>query len=374
MISMSKMRDDQRGMVSILVTMIMIIVITLIVLGFAQVTRRNERESLDDQLSTQAYYAAESGVNEAVNYLTNPKYIGTPFNTMNNCTSFIGTLSAVGVSNDLNAPTDSTKYTCLMVNTEPNTLTVSPLTQGSNTILYMANTDNEPFTTLNFQWAQQSNPSFGASTCSGSGASGKALPTLSSWDCPYGLFRLDLVDATNISNASLESNQDVMSFYLIPSYRTGSPFMKATTINWAPETAAACSSDTSRCPVQILPISCTANGGCSLQMTIKGGSTEYFARLSMMYQDSSSIIVAGGDATHPYVAAAGAGVSFAGGQALIDSTGQSEDELRRIQVRIPLETLSSTLPANALQTTDSICKQLTDGPNVPFQDICPGHP
>ena len=145
---MNNMKRDEKGMVSILVTMIMIIVITLIVLGFSQVARRNERESLDDQLSTQAYYAAESGVNAAVNYLTQPANIGTQFNTIDNCAGFIGTLNAAGVSNDLNAPTDTTKYTCLMVDTEPTSLNISPLTQGSNSILYLANADNEAFTSL----------------------------------------------------------------------------------------------------------------------------------------------------------------------------------------------------------------------------------
>ncbi|HET6924792.1 MAG TPA: pilus assembly PilX N-terminal domain-containing protein, partial [Candidatus Saccharimonadales bacterium] len=58
-------RGDERGMVSIMVTLVMIIVITLIVIGFAQVVRRNQRETLDRQLSTQAYYAAETGINDA---------------------------------------------------------------------------------------------------------------------------------------------------------------------------------------------------------------------------------------------------------------------------------------------------------------------
>ena len=46
------------------------IVMSLIVLGFAQISRRNQRESLDRQLSTQAFYAAESGVNDARELIT----------------------------------------------------------------------------------------------------------------------------------------------------------------------------------------------------------------------------------------------------------------------------------------------------------------
>ena len=42
------------------------LVITLIVLGFAEVASSDQRTSLDSQLGTQAYYAAESGINAVI--------------------------------------------------------------------------------------------------------------------------------------------------------------------------------------------------------------------------------------------------------------------------------------------------------------------
>src|SRR3954464_6641054 len=59
--------NSEAGMASFLIVMILMLVITLIVIGFAQVTRRNSREALDRQLSSQAFYAAESGVNVTTN-------------------------------------------------------------------------------------------------------------------------------------------------------------------------------------------------------------------------------------------------------------------------------------------------------------------
>ena len=47
-------RAKQRGMASIIITMITMVIITLIVLGFATLSRREQRQSLDRQLSTQA--------------------------------------------------------------------------------------------------------------------------------------------------------------------------------------------------------------------------------------------------------------------------------------------------------------------------------
>lgn len=384
--SMSRLGKNEQGMVSILVTLIMIIVITLIVLGFSQITRNNQRQALDNQLSTQAYYAAESGVNAAVNYLTDPVHVGTGFNTVGNCSTFINTLTTSGLSNTLDTNTN-TKYTCLMVNTQPPDLELSPLTQASSSILHLANTDGEPFTALNFKWQMQSSPNFPASTCNGSGPSGGSLPTYTSWNCPFGLLRLDLVDTSSahLDSNDLQNSKYNTSFYLVPSYRSGSPFTQTQNVKWPPATQPvdptapanpACNSANDNCPVQIVPVKCTSgvNANCSLTLNIASGSTDYYARLSMMYQDSSQLVIRGGDLTHPLNLITGQGVHFSTGQALIDSTGQSEDELRRVQVRIPLAATSGSIPAYGLQSTDSICKQLSDGPSISTQDSCPGHP
>ncbi len=384
--SMSRLGKNEQGMVSILVTMIMIIVISLIVLGFAQITRNNQREAVDNQLSTQAYYAAESGVNAAVNYLTNPVHIGSGINTVGNCSNFLSTLTASGISNTLNSATN-TKYACLMVNTEPPDLELSPLTQVSSSILHLANSDGQPFTSLNFKWQPQSSPDFPMSTCNGSGPTGGTLPSYDSWNCPFGLLRLDLVDTSggHLDNGDIQDGKYAASFYLIPSYNSGIPFSTTHSVQWPPASQPvdptvpanpACNSAGDNCPVQIVPVKCTSGVGavCSLELNFAGGSTDYYARLSMMYQNAGQLVITGGDATNPLNLATGQGVHFSTGQALIDSTGQSEDELRRVQVRIPLAATSGTIPAYGLQTTGSICKQLSDGPGIATTDNCPGHP
>src|SRR5580698_3119973 len=68
--------NNQTGLASFLVTLIMMIIISLVVLGFAQIARHEQREALDNQLSSAAYYAAESGVNDAVNAIQNDNYLG----------------------------------------------------------------------------------------------------------------------------------------------------------------------------------------------------------------------------------------------------------------------------------------------------------
>ena len=356
------MTRDEKGMASILVTMIMMIVITLIVLGFSQVTRQNQREALDDQLSTEAYYAAESGVNAAVKFLTTGNNSALDIDTVGQgqCQTFINNqptdavpgLGGGGV-NVLNTTTN-TQYTCLMVDTTPSSLKVSPLTQADATVLHLKSSSGNPFKTLQFQWNEETNSPFdtpGLNKCYSTGDTAN-LPAYGSWNCPFGLLRLDLVNASNgdVSNAAFDSNQYVSSFYMIPTYSNNSPSL---TVNP---------------PVQKVFVECALGGACTLTLNLPGNSAEYYARLSMVYQDASNLTITATDTTNN-------AVNFTGGQALIDSTGQAQDELRRVQVRIPLATADGTLPQYGLQTTDSICKQLADGPTInPTIDSCPLDP
>src|ERR1035437_8641163 len=72
--SMSVSKEDQKpiisannelGAASIIVTMITMIIISLIVIGFATISRRIQQQSVNTQLSTQAFYAGESGGEDA---------------------------------------------------------------------------------------------------------------------------------------------------------------------------------------------------------------------------------------------------------------------------------------------------------------------
>ena len=51
--------------------MVLMIVISLLVLGFTEIAQAELRNTTDDQLSIEAYYAAETGVNDAVAVINN---------------------------------------------------------------------------------------------------------------------------------------------------------------------------------------------------------------------------------------------------------------------------------------------------------------
>jgi Tfp pilus assembly protein PilX len=107
----SNERKDERGLVSFMITLIMMMVITLIVIGFTQVVNRNRRITLDRQLSAQAFYAAESGINDVVKQI---KTDGYTVQSQTNCTS--GYYASKLVYKLNSGTSTDVAYTCVLVN------------------------------------------------------------------------------------------------------------------------------------------------------------------------------------------------------------------------------------------------------------------
>lgn len=352
-------QQTERGMVSILVTMIMMIVITLIVIGISQVTRSNKREQLDQQLSSQAYYAAESGLNQATKFFAaNPT---ASLNTTGNCTQFItgaapnGLQGTVGTSNVLN-PATKVSYTCLMVNSTPPTLQKAPLTEDSNTVWHVRNASGANLTQLEFKWKSNSKTQFTATpptNCTPANANCCAnvttFPAYGSWKCAFGILRVDLVDThgTVSTGNGTGFESPAKTIYIAPTY----------TVSGVTTPQAITSS-----VGQVIYVQCSTSL-CSVKLNTTGVSNDYYARLTMIYQDSDSVTLSGSDAS--------GAVTFSGGQAVIDVTGKAQDQLRRVQARIPLTISGSPIPVFALQSTDTLCKQMGTAPGINTVDSCP---
>ncbi len=349
----------EAGIVSILVTIIMMLVVSLIIVGMSQVARSNRREQLDQQLSTQAYYAAESGLNKAVQFFAaNPtakiNTTGTGGSAAD-CSAFITNAAPNGLAgtagtngsngtNVLDLDTD-VAYTCLMVNSQPGTLQVQDLSQDANKIWRVRDANGQPFTGLTFTWNPDSGSLFtgATNTCLATNALNN-LVKYSNWNCAYGILRVDLVDThAGGSGATLQS--PAKTLYLIPTLTSGSTLQPV-----------AVSPPSSGQVGQVVYVACTP-AQCSARLSLSPVvSNEYFARLSMIYQNSSLVQLTGTDA--------GGAAVFSGGQAIIDVTGKAGDQLRRVQARIPLLATDGPVPNFALQSTDGICKSFGVAPSV----------
>src|ERR1044072_6757095 len=120
-----RLRPDQNGMAAIIVTMVTMVVISLIVLGFATISRREQSETLDQQLSTQAFYAAETGVEDAKNVITAAIRAGKAIPSKTDCDT--NTVSGYTPSYPIGAGTvlnsaNGVSSSCLLVDPVPDSL------------------------------------------------------------------------------------------------------------------------------------------------------------------------------------------------------------------------------------------------------------
>lgn len=317
------LRTEQTGMVAIIVTMIMMFVITLIVIGFSEVTRRNQREALDSQLATQAYYAAETGVNDVVNLISNQN---ADIQTMGTTGCSLGTYGGVSYPRPLKG-TDVVN-TCLTIDPNPTSLLADTIEQSTDTIVWnVQTTSGNPFSSLTFKWSPD--PSIASGTCP-SAFNSYPRATAASWSCKNALLRVDMVPAGGPYDAASLATA-TKTLYLKPSAASSG----ALTLGAASAYQAGC-----------VP---NAQGVCSVTVNVTGAA--YYMRLTTLYATAKSVILTGTE-----------GVStparFAEGQVIIDSTGRAQDQVKRIRVRVPLGT-PATLPIFAVQGKGTICKNLT---------------
>lgn len=320
----------QAGMVSIMVTMILMIVISLIVLGFAQISRRNARQALDQQLSTQAFYAAETGVNDAAKLVRDAVAGGSTVPEKDSCDAGSGAVAAFygGLNPVLNADA-SVEYTCLLVDPAPSTLRYGDV--GSTSVVVPLRAESGTLNTVTLTWQTKEDTTTPLDNCPPS-TNDAYVPSVD-WQCGYGVLRFDLV---NTSGGSLTANSlqnNTMTSFLVPLSSGGSssiPF------------AAGSSNANTR-----VGVSCT-NTSCSMRITGLGAS-QYHMRISSLYK-SVSLQIEGTNA--------GGSVGLEGAQALMDATGKAQDVLRRIQAHVPITSSSQNqLSDFAIQSTESLCKR-----------------
>lgn len=337
---------NQSGMASIIVTMIMMIIISLIVLAAAQLARRGQRQTLDRQLSTQAFYAAESGVNDAVKAIA-AQLAATPAgdpapladndhtSTCNGPGSFI-----VDADPDLVPLIDATsqiEYTCLLVDPTPTTWEgevgdmsrTTPIREklngsiGSITIAWQSKDGNSDFAGC---------PAANFEPETGPGARSCKTPVL----------RFDLVSTANKTRTWL--NDNVMTGFLVPIDGGEGGISFAFDVSSSPGDQTG-----SKRPVDCDAL--TTPKFCKATITVPAGTGGYYLRMKSIYGTASVSVSASAGITDATK------VELKDSQIVVDSTGRAFDILRRIQVRVPFGGVLD-MPEFAIQSGDSICKQL----------------
>lgn len=378
---MGRLKQNQDGIASLIVTILLILIIALIVISFAQVSRTNQQEALTDQLGQQAYDAAETGLDLAYKQVSADGGVvpaetkscnsldagGTPYKDIVGTAANQGNLSADG----------SVQVTCLLVNPDPVNLEDNSILANSSVVWEVdPATGQNPIYKLNFTWT-------GAPSISGTcplPLSYDVFPNMSSYQCPMPILEVDLFQ-DNIGNGtatatSLNSNTINMLFEPINSSQysalTSAELAQSVLpLNFTSDTYNGPGTGGNNPRIVACDAQTTVSKNCSINITIgPGGSTTpplvpYFVRITPLYENASITVTPTDLNNNP--------ISLGNSQIIIDVTARDQNVLKRIQARIPINNKSSALvlPNNALETTNPICKQLTiNSTSGYYQDGC----
>lgn len=331
--TMHKHQDSsQSGFVSIVVAMIIMTILTLITIGFAQIMAREQRQALDRQLSTQAFYAAESGVNDVERAVrsgdlssfgatcTAPKDISTDGSIKNTCTTYSAGVPDIRFDSVAPNPYSPTVFP---IRTSPGTLASLTITFNASNYIGGSVNDFRPSTNTDL-------PTYGTGG--------------STWNASTGLMKVYLIPFDNgMSRQSILNT--AAYFFLYPQRSAGT-----TAINFSDVSGANYGS--------IVPVRCNNTSGCVV--TINGISglayDDMYMAINTVYQPNDIVIDA--------VNTSGASQEFRDVQAIVDSTGRTTDVVRRIQVRLPMGD-QITAPMAAIVVADpagSLCKLINTTP------------
>lgn len=346
-------KNSQAGLVSLLVTMLIMIVISLIVLGFAKNTRREQRQSLDRQLFSQANYAAETGINDVAAYIKSRQAANLTVPDFDNCGSgpankdFIRTvrpspLNTVGASN--------ISYTCALINPKPPELIWQNISL-TESLAFPFNPSGGANTEISIAWQDADTV---ASTYAGCAPSATIPPSdvftsQASWGCQAGGLRIDITPTSgSLTRAGLINS--TKNFVLYPVAGPAADNYDYNALGHG----------------DIIPVPCSTGATpkhCKMRL-YNATANEYHVRIRPIYK-SANIFVTGS-----------VGSELEDAQAIVDVTGKGNDVLKRLQVRLPINALESDTNSTldyALQSIDSICKKaaIIPGAAIPVRNRGP---
>lgn len=325
------LKSNEQGIVAIVLTVFVITVLSLVVLAFAQQARREQRQSLDRQLSSQAFYAAESGINSTINGIRT----GTITSAKDDdCSDQTG--------NSLDTA-DNFSYSCVLFSRELPEVEYSSVDTVSGEFVSL-HAKNDNLSKLIFNW----NNIEGSVDYSGcpSSTNVKDLPRDTDYGsaCTAGVLRVSLMPVSSGAINREAIYNDMFTVYLRPSSdgagrvsyqgRAGAPNSQGKIV------AANCSAVPGRCSATIVGL---PSGGA------------IFMQIRSLYHDNSTTIIG--------KTISDGAVIFDQAQIKVDSTGKAADVLKRLQVRVPLfqSNDTSSFPIDAL---GGICKRITTHPTI----------
>ncbi len=337
--------QDQQGFVSLVIALTLVIILALLTVGFTQLSRHEQQRALDKQLSVQATYAAETGINDAIKAVNNGF---TPPAGPDQCTTLPAPYTQT-INGSVNV-----SYKCLLIDKTPKSLVFNRVAANSaRTITFST---SGPLTDLIVSWGSDPPGMIGFP------GSLKFLPK-AAWtaaNTPAVLqFSVTPYSSVTFDRASLIRNN--FTSYLYPStLAIGPGNVYADGIGNNPSNGPVLSG---HCPTAVPDYPCSVDiKGLNTALLGAGGSGPFMVHFLNYYSASRIEITAKNGASN---------LNFINGQAIIDSTGVAQDVSKRLQVHVTIGgnvggisgSGLSNLPTYSLEA-QNICKRVATEPVV----------
>lgn len=343
----NNLQRDQAGFASIVIALVLILVLALLTVGFAELARREQQNALDKQLAAQAYYAAESGVNDISQVVLNA--IANPATATPNLASLVpNTATPAGPldpnkcienqvttdpqlsslpSNNISSA-NGVSYSCVLLNLDPPSLVKTPLSANTAWTTTFATTGGGALEGLTINWSSIAGKPAAATA-------GGTFTPLANWNAPA-VLQVSITPLGGILNRQSLIN-NTYTAYLYP--RCDGPASAPYTAQQATVVDAKCNSGTYSVAIS----------------NLSGTPGESYAISILDYYDASTVSITNAtDGTGP--------LDFSNSQALIDATGQAKNVLKRIQVHVPLQQPGVT--PNYTVEAQNICKRFDTAPVI----------
>ncbi len=364
-----KKRLDQQGAVSLISVVIFIIIITIVIMAYLASALSQQRSAVNFDMSTRAYYSAESGIQDALR-----AFKADPGLNRQGCQPFIGgdtqgrlgdtSLDASGKAKDYGL-----SYTCQIIDRTPTdvTGTTAPFPNQETAMFRLSPVtipDNGGDYELRIRWAKKplSDGSVAGTLPTYTARSNESqdLPQITAWrdgsNSFYPMLRVSLIShpKANISRDTIRQNVA----FLNPARDNSSLEFKKSGTNAGEGLVS--NADCRQ----------SASGGSYFcEKTIK--LSEYDFTADALYLRVGSIYAA----TDFEVALmkGNASVKLADVQATVDVTGRAKDVYRRVRQAFPIAGgyFVDTTPDAAVISAEGICKlfSITDKPEE-FNSKC----
>jgi hypothetical protein len=343
---------NQTGFAALVIAIVLVLLLSLMTIGFAELMRKETRSATDKHLSDQAYYAAETGINDAA------KAINLGYTKVKpDCGPLTGStdpveapLTSNKVGNDPNIT-----YSCLLINPYPTTAEYGNIGTVPKYVNMVGVDPSNPeavklIRDLVISW----NDSGGSHDYVESG--GHEFDTTNGWGTKTGVLR---VGVTPLDSGHVDRNYLIQNTYTAFFYPNKSNTLSSPPNNYSTDVF---DTRTGRNSGAIINGNCNTGNrtnsdkgprDCSVMITNVGHSSLLLSLRSIYRNSDVTFFAYGYD---------GAQLGIRNAQTVVDSTGKAQDVLRRVQVRIPTKN-TYDVASDSLEVGSNICKQLELYPN-----------